>query len=86
MDKEKRNSQPPFAPLCSGPKAATKPSRQKQFPNSIEMRQLFRVELDEDISSFPQGRHHPALVKHQLGGVIDQYASRRHGWILSSKF
>ena len=28
------NKQPPFSPIRSGPKAASKPSRQKQFPSS----------------------------------------------------
>jgi hypothetical protein len=29
-------TQPPFSPIRSGPKAASKPSRQKQFPSSSE--------------------------------------------------
>jgi hypothetical protein len=30
----KQTDQPPFSPIRSGPKAASKPSRQKQFPSS----------------------------------------------------
>ena len=37
--------QPPFSPIRSGPKAASKPSRQKQFPSSYS----FNVFLESQI-------------------------------------
>ena len=37
--------QPPFSPIRSGPKAASKPSRQKQFPSSNKLEYDCRVDI-----------------------------------------
>jgi FkbM family methyltransferase len=43
--------QPPFAPLRSGPKAASRPSRQKQFPSSKYQNKRWIISFDNGFRS-----------------------------------
>jgi hypothetical protein len=73
-----KDNQPTLHKQAQSKLAAQPPAYTREVESGhgrIEIRQLFRVELDEDISSFPQGRQLLGITRHYTTKTEDEFST-----------